>query len=98
MSKYRWIMYLHTPLGDFELERVTSLREAKSRLVEYGRETGFYGDLQVSGQYGCSGTLYQYSEEDWSIAKELEDVGVPFDYPDKLVENGPRGGVNITNA
>lgn len=33
-----------------------------------------------------------------SIAKEFEDIGCPFDYPSKVVERGPRGGVKIVNA
>lgn len=96
---YRWIMYLYQPMGQsFELARLRNLSEAKEALIRYGKETGFYQDLQVGGQYGCSGSLYPYSREDWIEAKRFEDVGNPFDYPSKLVENGPRGGVRITNA
>lgn len=98
MRKYRWIMYLHNPMGGFEVTRVHNLEEAKGELIEYGRATGFYQDLQVSGQYGCSGSLYPHSEEAWAEAEEFSTSGCPFDYPSKLVENGPRGGVRITNA
>lgn len=95
---FRWIMYLHDPLGSFDVERVENLEDAKVALIEYGRATGFYQDLQTNGNYGCTGSLYPYSEEDWDEALRFKDVGCPFDYPSKLVENGPRGGVRITNA
>ena len=98
LENYRWIMYLHDPLGSFDVQRVTSLDAAKAALIEYGRNTGFYQDLQVGGQYGCSGSLYPYSEEARAEAERFRDSGCPFDYPSKLVENGPRGGVRITNA
>ena len=98
MEKYRWIMYLNTPMGDFEVIRVHNIEEAKGSLVEYGVNTGFYQDLQVSGQYGCSGRLYPYTEEDWAEAEEYAEIGCPFDHPSKLVENGPRGGVRVFNA
>lgn len=96
--KYRWIMYLHQPMGGFDIERVTSLEEAGAALIRYGRDTGFYQDLQVGGQYGCTGSLYPYSEEDWAEAVKLREIGCPFDYPSKLVNNGPRGGVKVVNA
>lgn len=95
---YRWIMYLHNPLGGFDVERHTTLTDTKQALIEYGRNTGFYQDLQVGGQYGCSGSLYPYTEQNWADALEFKTSGCPFDYPSKLVENGPRGGVRITNA
>ena len=98
MRKYRWIMYLHDPMGGFDVVRVHSHEEAKGELIGYGRDTGFHQDLQVSGQYGCSGALYPYSEEAWESAEEYREIGNPFDYPSYLVENGPRGGVNVTRA
>jgi hypothetical protein len=98
MSKYKYIMYLHNPMGGFDFTRVESLEEAKAALVEYGTATGFHQDLQVTGQYGCSGSLYPYSEENWAEAEEFATSGCPFEYPWKLVENGPRGAVRITNA
>ncbi|MFJ2176417.1 hypothetical protein ACIOHE_26440 [Streptomyces sp. NPDC087851] len=97
-TNYRWIMYLHDPLGGFDVQRVTSLDAARAALIEYGRNTGFNQDLQVTGEYGCSGSLYPYTEENWASAMEYRDAGCPFDCPSKLVENGPRGGVRITNA
>lgn len=98
MQDYRWIMYLYNPMGGFEVIRIKNLEQAKLELIIYGRSTGFYQDLQVGGQYGCSGTLYAYTKENWQDALEYEEVGCPLGYPSKLVENGPRGGVRITNA
>jgi hypothetical protein len=96
--RYRWIMYLHNPVGGFEVMRVTSLLAAKLELIAYGRATGFYQDLQVGGQYGCTGSLYPYTDEDWAEAEEYAEIGCPFDYPSYLVENGPRGGVKVIPA
>lgn len=96
--KYRWIMYLHNPVGGFDVQRVESLASARSALVEYGRNTGFHQDLTVQGSYGPTGTLYPYSDADWSEAEEFRSAGCPFGYPSKLVKSGPRGGVRITDA
>lgn len=98
VQPFRWIMYLYNPLGGFEVMRVGSLVAAKAALVEYGRATGFHQDLQVSGEYGCSGRLYPYTEENWGAAEEFRGMGCPFDYPSKLVQNGPRGGVRVVDA
>lgn len=95
---YRWIMYLHTPLGSFDIIRIRSQEEAKAQLIAYGENTGFHQDLQVTGDYGCTGSLYPYSEEDWEAAQEFKGSGCPFGYPSKLVRNGPRGGVRIENT
>lgn len=98
MRQYRWIMYLHSPLNGFDVQRVTSLDEAKSALIEYGKVTGFHQNLTVNGDYGPAGSLYPYSVEDWAEAEDFREVGNPFDYPCKLVQSGPRGGVRITDA
>lgn len=95
---YRWIMYLHNPLGGFDVQRLTSLGDAKAALIQYGKNTGFYQDLTVNGDYGPTGSLYPYSDEDWQEAERMRTVGNPFDYPSYLVESGPRGGVSITPA
>lgn len=97
-NTYRWIMYLHAPLGSFDVIRITTLEAAKSALREYDRNTGFNGALQISGEYGCTGTLYPYTEEDWAEALEFKTIGCPFDHPTKIVKNGPRGGVRIENC
>lgn len=93
MSKYRWIMYLHTPMpGDISvtLRRVASLRSALLELVNFELASGFIGR--------CSASLYAYSDQDWADAEEYATVGCPFDYPDKVIERGPKGGMTIVNA
>ena len=93
MSKYRWIMYCHTPMpGDIgvHLYRVTSLQAAKDRVLEFERNSGFRDQ--------CGASLYPYSEEDWADAEEFATSGNPFDYPSKLIERGPRGGLRVENA
>lgn len=92
-NKYRWIMYLHTPMpGDMSvtLRRVTSLAAAKDEVRRFERHTGFYDS--------CSASLYAYSDEDWAEAEEYATIGNPFDYPWKLIERGPRGGMKVVNA
>lgn len=95
---YRWIMYLHNPMGGFDVIRVRNLEHAKAHLVAYGENTGFGQSLQTNGEYGCTGSLYEYTEEMWADALEFKTTGCPFDYPAKLVKNGPRGGVRILEA
>lgn len=95
---YRWIIYMHDPLGGFEVDRVTSLESAKSALVAYCNNTGFYANLQVNGDYGCTASLYPYSSDAWESAESFRNSGCPFDYPTYLVTRGPRGGVIIERA
>lgn len=97
-NKFRWIVYLNQPMGGFEVERATSLEGAKQLLRNYSRNTGYYHDLQVSGQYGCSAALYPYSDKDWAEAEEYAEIGCPFDYPSRALEHGPRGGVRVMNT
>lgn len=97
-NTFRWIMYLHQPMGGFDVIRIRSLKASKAALVEYGRNTGYYQDLQVSGEYGCTGSLYPYTEEAWEEAEEYRETGCPFDYPSYAVRNGPRGGVRVVSA
>lgn len=98
MSEYRWIIYMHNPLGGFDVDRVTSLDAAKSALVEYCKNTGFHADLQVTGEYGCTATLYAYDPARWLTALNFRDAGCPFDYPDRLVKRGPRGGTRVESC
>jgi hypothetical protein len=91
-------MYLHDPIGGFDVIRIRNLNEAKIHLEAYGENTGFGQALQVNGEYGCTGSLYGYTEEDWAEAQEFKTSGCPFDYPAKLVKNGPRGGVRVIEA
>lgn len=93
MDKYRWIMYLHTPMpGDTSvtLRRVVSLDMAVVELLKFEKNSGF-GD-------SCTATLYRYSEEEWEDAEEFATSGYPFDYPSKVIERGPRGGIKIVDA
>lgn len=89
-SRYRWIVYLHQPMGGFDVQRVASLDEAKSLLRQYSEETFVYEQASAS--------LYPYSKEDWAEAKEYEEIGCPFDYPSKVMEFGPKGGIKVENA
>jgi hypothetical protein len=89
---YRWIMYLSQNIPgnmSFGLSRADSLASAREAFETFCEEV--YSD-------DCSATLYAYSDEAWSSAEDFRDVGCPFDYPDKAIERGPRGGVRITNA
>jgi len=98
MNKYRWILYLHNPVGGFEVTRVTSKEAAKAELIAYGKATGFHQDLTVSGNYGPTGSLYPYTRQGWESAEEFRESGCPFDYPSYLVKSGPRGGVTVSPA
>jgi hypothetical protein len=93
MSKYQWIMYLHqNGFGGGmpgELQRVRSIDEARDAFETFCREV--YSD-------DCSATLYAYSDDAWSSAEDFRNVGCPFDYPDRVIERGARGGVKVTRA
>jgi hypothetical protein len=89
-TKYRWIVYLHQPMGGFEVRRVTSLDEAKDALYQWSRDVYVYEQ--------ASATLYRYSKEDWAEAEEYIEIGCPFDYPSKVMEFGPKGGIKVENA
>lgn len=98
MAKYRYIMYMYTPTGGFDFVQVESQKRAKEELISYSEATGFHRELQANGEYGCTGSLYPYSEEGWEDAWEFRSSGCPFDYPLYLVRNGPRGGVKVIPA
>lgn len=91
--KYKYIMYCHTPMpGDVSvtLRRVTSLQNAILELLNFEMATGF--------RDSCTATLYGYSEEDWAEAEEFATTGCPFDYPWKVIERGPNGGMKVIDA
>lgn len=91
-AKYRWIMYVsqNTPGNlSFTLERVTSLDAARFAYADYCRAV--YTDE-------CSATLYTYTDEAWAEAEDFRDTGCPFDYPDRLIERGPNGGIVVKNT
>ncbi|MFI2909481.1 hypothetical protein ACG2OD_14690 [Streptomyces sp. PDY-4] len=92
VGEYRWIVYMYQPGpgGMFgEITRAQNLRDALGALETYEREV--YAD-------GCTASLYAYSPEDWITAEDYRDVGNPFDYPSKVIERGPKGGMRIVNA
>ena len=92
MSKYQWIMYAQQNMAggqSFDLSRVTSIGAAKSALETFAREVC---------SDDVSATLYAYSDEAWTEAEDFRDVGCPFDYPDRLLELGPRGGVKVSRT
>ena len=97
-ARYRWIVYLRHPIGGFSLVRVTSLEAAKDALAEFSRENRLYYDLQTNGEYGARGELYPYTLDDWIEAENMREIGVPFDFPDAWIKQGPRGGVRIEKA
>lgn len=93
MEKYRWIVYLHTPMpGDVSVtfRRVTSLTGALLALVNFELHSGFAD--------GCTASLYPYSEVNWADANEFATSGNPFDYPSKVIERGPKGGMKIVSV
>jgi hypothetical protein len=88
-TPYRWIAYTQQNIPgnpSFELSRHTSLADAVQHVADYG-DAVMYDD--------CSATLYAYSDERWEQAQRFADAGCPFDYPDRLIERGPRGGWRV---
>lgn len=83
---FRWISYshLHMPGNQsFKLDRHESLSEAREAFLKFCRDSG----------YDSSMTLYAYSDDAWLSAEDFREIGCPFDYPDKRIIRGPRGGV-----
>lgn len=97
-----WICYTSQNAfgGSWELTFNRSLKEA----VE-----AYKGYCEGVGTDDCTMTLYAVprkrvrsdlasAEEMIATAKEFAGVGCPFDYPDRIIERGPRGGVRIENT
>lgn len=85
---FRWISYsqLHVPGNQwFKLDRHESLTAARVAFEKFCRSSG----------YDSSMTLYAYSTDAWESAKDFEDTGCPFDYPDRMLSRGPRNGVKL---
>lgn len=92
MKDYRYITYVSQDMPgnrSFDLERVTSLEAAKDTYRAF---------CEAVGADECTASLYGYSEEDWASAEDFRNTGIPFDYPWKLIERGPRGGVRVVEA
>lgn len=86
-----WISYTSQNISgnqSFELGFHTTLREAENAFREY---------RDGVGTDECSMTLYStIGDKDGEMvkaAKEFKNIGCPFDYPDRLIESGPEGGV-----
>jgi hypothetical protein len=91
-TNYRWIMYVQQNIPgnvSFDLVRVQSLDAARVAFGDFCRAV--YSDE-------CSATLYPYSDEDWAEAESFRDTGCPFDYPSRIIERGPMGGIKVVNA
>lgn len=89
---YRWIMYVSQNIPcnvSFDLHRVRSLAEAREKFTQFC-------DAVMSDN--CTGTLYWYTDDAWSEAEDFRDIGCPFDYPDRIIERGPRNGVLVQNT
>lgn len=91
-----WISYASqsTPGNQsFQLGFHSSLAEAKG---------SYEGYCDAVGTNDCHMTLYytHKAHEGRMIetAKEFEGIGCPFDYPDKIIERGPRGGIKVSNT
>jgi len=89
---YKWIVYMQMNFPgnpSFDLTRVRSLREAENLLRGFSK-TVMSDDVSAS--------VYTYSDADWSEAERFLGVGCPLDYPDYVLEVGPRGGVRRERA
>lgn len=71
----------------------TSLKQAVEEYKSY---------CEGVGTNDCTMTLYytHKAHEGRMVASalEFEGVGVPFDYPDRMIERGPRGGVKVVKT
>lgn len=88
MPRYRWIMYTsqNSFSDSFDLTRHASLKDARGHYEDY---------CKAVGANDCHATLYGHDEESWAEALDFKDVGCPFDYPAKVIERGPNGGVRV---
>lgn len=90
-----WICYTSQSAysGSESLTFHTSLTEAVEEYKDYCKGVG---------TNDCTMTLYytHKAHEGRMVASalEFEGVGVPFDYPDRMIERGPRGGVKIVST
>jgi hypothetical protein len=90
-----WICYTSQNAfsGSWELTFNTSVKEAVAAYRDY---------CEGVGTDDCTMTLYytHKAHEGRMVADALqfESFGCPFDYPDRIIERGPRGGVRIENT
>lgn len=91
-TEYRWILYVQIngiPSGPPDPERFGSLAEVRDHVEQFQMD---HNHTDVTG------FLYGYGPEEWETAQEFAGIGTPFDYPAKVAEVGPRGGITIRNA
>lgn len=90
-----WICYTsQNAFGGSEcLTFQTSLKEAVNEYKAY---------CEAVGTNDCTMTLYYTHKADdgrmVASALEFEGVGCPFDYFDRRIERGPRGGVKVVST
>lgn len=92
MSKNRWIMYASIVMPGNQSSKLTcheSLEWCKKSLESFSEQCG------MDTVYA---TLYAYSDDAWLSAREYEDIGIPFDCPDRIIERGPKGGLVVKNT
>lgn len=91
----RWIGYASQNIPgnqSFDLGFFPSLQTASDAYLAYCEGVGT-DDVTM--------TLYAVPADGLSAAemiesaREFQDVGCPFDYPSKVIERGPRGGIKI---
>jgi hypothetical protein len=92
----RWISYTSQNIPgnqSFQLGFHSSLFEAKLEYQSYCRGVG---------TDECTMTLYSTKGDSEGCmiqaARDFADVGCPFDYPDRIIERGPMGGVRINQT
>lgn len=90
----RWIGYIQQNIPgnqSFEMSFYDSLDSATY---------GFTNYCYNVGENNCSMTLYFAGNDQsmYDLAKEYESIGCPFDYPDRVLEHGPRGGVKVNRC
>ncbi len=88
----RWIAYTQQNIPgstSFDLSVHNSLREAEEWHRDFCRNVGT-DDVSMA--------LYPYTDENYDTAMDFADAGCPFDYPSKIIERGPRGGLQFVNA
>jgi hypothetical protein len=92
----RWIGYTSQNIPgnqSFDLGFYMSLSEAKDAYANFCEAV--YSD-------DCTMTLYYthkaHEGRMVEMAKEFAGYGCPFDYPDRVIERGPRGGVKISTT
>lgn len=92
--KMRWITYASIVMAGNQSSDMgfhPNLNSVKAAYLEF---------CEAMSGYECIMTVYFAGDDQsmYDLAKEYETIGVPFDYPDKLVERGPRGGIKVTNT